>query len=522
MKRPLVLLVPVACALVIAGWLILTSGSRAVTQANDPGLLVVKNAPAASSETITVGASTSTPAIARSFVGLSIEYQSVAVDAGPASDPDSVFDQLVTNLDPGQRPVIRIGGDSTDHTWWPVAGVHNQGLTYALTPAWLASVKQFAGATGAQLILGIDLEVNSPKIAAAEARALLDGIGADHILQWEVGNEPNLYKTWPWYLKIHGDLQSGVFTRSRDYSFNQYFQEFNAEASALPDITLAGPALGSPGWMQNLSEMLKADRNLADVTYHAYPLNCFAAAGTSAYPTVANLLSRTASDGLADEVASYAAQARAAGRDFRVDELNSSACGGNTGISDTFASALWVTDALFAMASRGVTGVNIQDFNSSRYEPFSFARVDGKWVAQVKPMYYGMLLFSRAAPAGSKLLAVNSSGADSVRAWAAQTPVGSSAKGAKTVTLINDNTTHAETVKIKVPGTSGGTLLRMLASGGVRAKTGISIAGLSYADTTSTGQLQGTLKSAAISPGADGAYQVSLPPASAVLLTLSK
>jgi hypothetical protein len=521
MKRPLILLLSLVCALIVAGFLVLTSGSKAVPPDNDPALLVVPHAPAPA-ETISVGASTSTPALAKGFLGMSVEYQSIAVDAGAASDPDTVFDQLVANLSPGARPVIRIGGDSTDHTWYPVSGLSSRGLTYALTPAWLASVAKFADATDAKLILGINLEANQPKLAAAEARALLSAIGAEHILQWEVGNEPNLYASFPWYVTIPDDAKSGVFVRPRDYSFANYLSEFNAEADVLPDIRLAGPALGSPKWMQNVGLMLKADPDVADITYHAYPLNCFAAKGNPAYPSVADLLSRTASDGLADGVAPFAAQALAAGRDFRVDELNSSACGGSSGVSDTFASALWVTDTLFAMASKGVTGVNIQDFNSSRYKPFALEQVKGKWVAQVEPMYYGMLLFTRAMPAGSKLLSVRTSGADSVRAWAAQTPAGSSQKGAQTVTLINDSTTRATSVKVRVPGTQEGTLVRMLAAGGVNAKTGVSLAGLSYPAATTSGQAQGSTESAVITPGADGSYQVSLPAASAVLLTLSK
>ncbi len=520
MKHALILLSSTVCALVIAGWIFLTTGSRAGSQAPS-AVLAVPGAPPVS-ETITVGGAMKAPAIARSFLGMSIEYQSVAADVGPATDPNPLLDQLIANLNPGQRPVIRIGGDSTDHTWWPVAGVTNPGLTYALTPAWLASVARFAADTDAQLILGINLEVNQPNLAAAEARALLKGIGADHILQWEVGNEPNLYASFPWFMKIQGDLQSGFYTRPRDYSFDQYLGEFNAEADELPDIPLAGPALGSPVWMANVGEMISADRDLADVTYHAYPLNCFAAAGNSAHPSIAHLLSRTASDGLAEQVAPFAAQARSAGRAFRVDELNTSACGGSSGVSDTFASALWVTDTLFAMASQGVSGVNIQDFNSSRYKPFGFAQVDGRWVAEVAPMYYGMLLFSRAAPAGSKLQRVSTSGGDSVRAWAARTPADSSAHGAETVTLINDNTRDIETVKVKAPATSGGTLVRMRAARGASSASGVSLAGMSYPRLATSGQLQGSPASATITAGADGTYEVALPPASAVLLTLTR
>jgi hypothetical protein len=521
MKRSAALLVAGACALVVAGWLVLTSGSGAHSSANDRAVLFVADAPAPS-ETISVGSTTSAPAVAKGFLGLSIEYQSVAADAGPASDPNPVLDGLIANLDPGQRPVIRIGGDSTDHTWYPVAGMARRGLSYALTPNWLTSVSKLAADTNAQLILGINLEMNQPKLAQAEARALLSGIGAAHILQWEVGNEPNLYASFPWYVTIPDNAQSGVYVRPRSYSFAQYLAEYNATAARLPRVPLAGPALGSPAWMANVRQMITADPDLADVTYHAYPLNCFAAKGDRAYPSVADLLSRTASDGLAGGVAAFAAEARAAGRSFRVDELNSSACGGSSGVSDTFASALWVTDTLFAMAGRGVSGVNIQTFDSSRYKPFGFKQVHGRWVGHVEPMYYGMLLFSRAAPAGSKLLSISTSGADSVRAWAAQTPARSSAKGAETVTLINDHPDHAETVKVRVPGTSAGTLMRMRASKGVSSTSGMSFAGLSYPQATTSGALHGAFKSADLSPRAGGTYEVSLPAASAALLTLAR
>ena len=58
------------------------------------------------------------------FIGLSLEYPAPLDYAG--GDPQAInpgFIRLVHGLAPGQSPVIRIGGDSTDSTWWPVAGV---------------------------------------------------------------------------------------------------------------------------------------------------------------------------------------------------------------------------------------------------------------------------------------------------------------------------------------------------------------------------------------------------------------
>ena len=126
--------------------------------------------------------------VSAGFVGLSIEYPAVTAYAGSdrlAINP--VFEQLVRNLAPNQRPVLRIGGDSTDRTWWPVSHlVRPSGVTYSISPRWLAVARALAHGTGARLILGVNLEANQPSIAAAEARALLSGVGARSVLALEI------------------------------------------------------------------------------------------------------------------------------------------------------------------------------------------------------------------------------------------------------------------------------------------------------------------------------------------------
>ena len=73
--------------------------------------------------TLDVGGVASAPPIPIGFAGLSLEYTTVEDYLG--KDPsavDPVFEQLVRNVAPKQRPVLRIGGDTTDWTWWPVPG----------------------------------------------------------------------------------------------------------------------------------------------------------------------------------------------------------------------------------------------------------------------------------------------------------------------------------------------------------------------------------------------------------------
>ena len=94
------------------------------------------------------------------------------------------------------------------------------------------------------------------------------------------------------------------------------------------------------------------------------------------------------------------APAHALGAKLRVGEMNSVSCSGAPGVSDTFASALWALDILFHLAQEGVDGVNFHTFVKAYYRPFYFSQVNGRWSANVAPMYYGMLAFARAARPG--------------------------------------------------------------------------------------------------------------------------
>jgi hypothetical protein len=87
----------------------------------------------AGAATVTVYPSATGATVPAGFVGLSLEYPAVPAYAG--TDPsslDPVFVQLVRNLAPGQEPVLRIGGDSADRTWWPTSAVQRPaGVTFA-------------------------------------------------------------------------------------------------------------------------------------------------------------------------------------------------------------------------------------------------------------------------------------------------------------------------------------------------------------------------------------------------------
>jgi hypothetical protein len=260
---------------------------------------------------------------------------------------------------------------------------------------------------------------------------------------------------------------------------------------------------------------LAAEPRVRLVTLHRYPLQrCFVPRYSPHYPTVAHLLAPSSSIGLADSFAPYAAIARARGLSLRIDELNSVSCGADPPVSDTFASALWALDTLFEMVRVGIHGVNIHTFPGAGYELFRLNRANGRWRAVVAPEYYGLLLFARAAPPGSRLLRVSGASSGSVRTWATRAP-----DGTIRVVLVNTGS-RARRLNVGVTGAPVGlAVLERLSAPNVRARGGVSLGGQSFGTRTFTGTLAGNPRTIAMSP-VRGRYVVSLPAASAAMLVL--
>jgi Glycosyl hydrolase family 79 C-terminal beta domain len=460
----------------------------------------------------TVAATTTGQPMAASFLGMSLEYQALHVYTG--RDPDHVnpvFIQLLRNLAPGQSPIVRIGGNSADYSWWPIRGTLPPGaVRYSLTKGWLRMTKAFAAKAGAKLIMGVNLAGGRPAIAAAEARAFMEGIGTRYIDALEIGNEPDLYNSATWYTDRRG---RAFYARPSSYNFSTYLQEVARWRAVLPPVPLVGPALASLTWLTTgLDQFLAAEPGTPMVTAHRYALRACPTPPTSPlFASVPNLLADHSSGGLAAGVAPYVAAAHARGVRFQLDELNSVSCSGKRGVSDTFASALWMLDTLFNMASVGVDGVNIHSLPGARYEPFALSRERGRWQAFVHPAYYAMLMFAQAFPPGAQLLPVTAP-TGPVKIWATR-----SATGRTRVVVINKDTVNPQTVQLAVPGAGGRASLDWLRAPSVIATSGVTLGSQSYGAETRTGLLKPAVTTPIVATG--GVYTIELPAASAVMLT---
>jgi hypothetical protein len=475
---------------------------------------------AASRGALTIGAPVGRT-IRAGFLGLSIEFQAVRAYTGV--DPariNPVLVQLIRNITPDQAPVIRIGGDSTDASWVPSPAAHpGPAVTYPLTRGWFATTGALARELGAKMIMGLNLAANEPGLASVEARRDVQTFGSS-LEAFEIGNEPNVYGKIATY---HTPAGVPVRARPRDYDYPEFRSEFKAIASGLPALPLAGPALATgptagPGsWINTMVNFLHSEPRLSIMTVHRYPLrNCFVARSSRQYPSVPHLLSSYSTVDLAGSVLPWLRIAHSQHRELRVDELNSVACRGKHGVSDTFASGLWVLDALFELARLGVDGVNMHTLPDSAYELFKFSHTGGQWQASVPPVYYGLEMFAQAAPPGSQLLRTSGGHLSAgLSVWATRAP-----GGQVRAVLINESPSHGQRVSLSPPAGAGAsaTVLRMRAPS-VRAQGHVSIGGASFGPETSTGLLPPTKAQPVAAKR--GLYTIPMPPGSAALVTFS-
>jgi hypothetical protein len=185
---------------------------------------------------------------------------------------------------------------------------------------------------------------------------------------------------------------------------------------------------------------------------------------------------------------------------------------GTSGVSDTFASALWALATSMDIAQEGIDGVNFHTLPSSSYDLFRFGLAHGAWRGSVEPEYYGLLMFAQAAPPGARFLKVTST-PGGPPAWATAT-----AAGVRHLVLEN-STARSSTVAVRIPGADGLATLTYLRAAALASTGGVTIDGQSFGTHTLTGRLAGKPTRLAVR-ARDGTYAVPLPAASAAILTL--
>jgi hypothetical protein len=473
---------------------------------------------------VEIGGRPSGRPLPNNYLGFALTYKPIPGWVGPPSGSvDPVLVQLIRNLVPRGRPLLRIGGESADHSWWPIPGYRKPfGITYDLAPSWTTAARRLAQAAHARLMLGLNLQADRPKLIKVEAHELLRRIGAKYIQSFQIGNEPDLYSVIPWYKLLNGHpvpryskVGTPVYARPPTYDPADFAAEVHRMLRVMPKFPIAGPETNTPAWIEAFTRFLHPAGRAVTLTTHAYGGNaCVKDPKQWMFPSVAHLLSLPASRDQLAGIDHYIGAARRHGDGFRVDELGTITCSGRYGVSNSMASALWVLDTLFSMDDAGVTGVNLHSVKGAN-ELFDPKRTHGHWQTSVGPWYYGALMFTQAAPAGSRLLSVTHGTQAHTRTWATL-----GRDHIVRVLVINDSVASSARVLVHISAGYGHRLgtLELLRARSAYATSGLSLGGRSFGLTTT-----GVLRPSITRPvrRRDGAYAVTLPPASAGLLTLA-
>ena len=204
---------------------------------------------------------------------------------------------------------------------------------------------------------------------------------------------------------------------------------------------------------------------------------------------------------------------RRTGIPLRLDETNNVACGGQPGVSDTFASALWATDYLARAMASDVRGVNLHGLptNPSGYAPLAFASAaaaaDGTLSA--RPEFYALLLAAHLIGDRALRGGLAPAGLDgSVRAFLRP-------DGGIDVVAVNVGSGPAP-LRLPLPDRFAGATEWRLTAPGLSARAGVRLAGRAVA---ADGTFRGA--PATLAPPRGGrVLRVSLAPESAALIAL--
>ena len=464
---------------------------------------------AASPVTINVGRSAVGPAISAGFVGIATEFWDVEKEVGTDSTkPDAAFEQLVHNLAPYGGLSLRIGGDSTDWSWWPVPGMRQPPwVRWTITPTWAAVTKRLADDLHAHLIVGLNMEADNPQVVNTELTEFQSHLGGAEPITFELGNEPELYSHFPFYNNKHG---KAVLGRPKGYSYSDITSQWDRLASALAHVRLAGPGYSGLSALPYAGQFMSASRRLSLLTVHTYPLKSSRCGGAKLQE--GELFQAGSLESMSAQLSSWTSLAHRYRVPVRVDEMNSVTCGGSPSFSKTFGPGLWALNILPLYAQSGAVGVNFQTRPYTAQNLIQTHEGASGWTANVQPEYYGMLAFAQLTPPGARLLRVSTT-PSGMYAWAVHTP------RAQTHVVLTNVTARPQSAALKVAGARGAATVEVLraASGGLSARTGITLGGQQLSPTT--GELVGRRVTATLH-SKHGAYRVEVAPASAAIITL--
>lgn len=405
------------------------------------------------------------------FAGLSYEKgkvnQSPYLFTGSNGNLTGMFKRLGPSI-------LRVGGNSVDRNVWTPSGT---GQTPGqIAPADVDALAAFVKASGWKCLYGVNLggagpnpytsgslvAATTPELAADEIAYAYSKFGPS-LMGFEIGNECDLYG---------GSYFSG--TTWDLAAFEGLWSTFRAAiVSRTPAVAplCTGPADAGheSSWTVPFGQD-ESKANMSLLTQHYYRAN-----GASPTSTAEFLI--TPDSNLTGNLATLNSGAKVIGVPFRMSECNSFYNGGASGVSDSYASSLWVIDFLFDCALGGSVGANFHGGgNGAGYTPIADS---GGAVVEARPEYYGILLFTLAGT-GTLYTTNLAAGSLNATAYAVKTDLGLN------LVVVNKDSTQNLRLSTQLPqAAASATLLELtqLSSGAgapvLTATSGVTIQGAS-------------------------------------------
>lgn len=390
---------------------------------------------------------TSIGSIPSRFMGLSYEKETMSYAYFHASNHDLIA--LFRRLGNG---VLRIGGGSVDQVLWTPNedGTHSQ-----VTASNIKALAGFLQATGWPCLYGVNLATSTPALAAAEAAYAVSALGSS-LLGIAIGNESDNYG-------LAGSYFAGNWTFQ---DFLTRWDSFRAAIlQAAPTAPITGPDTGDGNHISTWTLPFGQAGTPSEITLLTQ--HYYRASGASPTSTAAFLISPDTQ--LTTELTALNAGARQLGIPYRISECNSFGNGGAAGVSNSYASSLWVIDFLFSAALGGSTGVNMHGGgNGLGYTPIAD---DSGGVIEARPEYYGLLFFTLAGP-GTLLETQLLAGSVDATAYAVRTE-----SGGLSVMIVNKDTIQNLTITIRTNQIIQTATLIAMTGPSLAATSGVTIQG---------------------------------------------
>ncbi len=242
---------------------------------------------------------------------------------------------------------FRIGGNSVESYLYINGNTHNTHPFDTITQNEIDSLFMFASAVGCKVIFDLDFGGHfDPSLAAQEATYIMQRY-VPQLLSFEIGNEPNLY------------YSSGL--RSSAYNYDSFLLQYRQYVDTIRKYNPAAPVLGPSAaqfgaalYTNPFAHDMKD--TICMLTQHYYVM---AANPCCIGSEIVKLLKQSTLQTITSLCDTLVMRADSDNIPFRMDENNAIwTPGGQWGVSNSLADALWALDYMYSLAEVGVNGVN--------------------------------------------------------------------------------------------------------------------------------------------------------------------